>query len=279
MPARPRLKKGDITLNEIFELSLHEFRANKIDDKLIRSRLDVTSCKLTTRNNLKYNQSTKTWEQTGREVKIQFLIKSQPISYIDKSGVPTHVYPIIFLFKNFEKGLNSPFKSRVGSLRKPIFPKKIRKHIKDAKDTKEAEVIRKENERIAEFNRQIAKKNIRNGVQLQFFYDSMWVWNAYGLLFGPNYAKLPYVTKDPKRRRNPDLIPFFSKHEMFIVMKILEPLFNKLKSPKIDSITKNEDRVLTPNIKVTGEPETVSTPPDHSEFTGTIPSSDDFGMG
>lgn len=270
MPERPRLKKGDISINEVFILSLAEFKAKKVDDKEWRSHLDVKSAKLVVRKNLKYNPSTKKWEQTGREVKIQFLVRTTPKSYKDRSGVKVHTYPITFLFKDFSKGLNSPFRSRVGSLKKPTFPKKRTQLIKDAKDEEQANKIRKDNERIAEFNRQVAKRNILNGVQLQFFYDSEFVWNAYGLLWGPNYAKLP-----PKVR-NPELIPYFSKHEMFIIVRFLEPMFKKLNSPKLNNIVKSTDKEDAP------EPQTFSTPPETpSEFTGIVPppSGDDFGMG
>lgn len=271
MPDRPRLKKGDISIKEIFILSLAEFKAKKIDDKEWRSHLDVKSAKIVLRKNLAYNPSTKKWEQIGREVKMQFLVRTVPTSYKDRSGVKVHTYPVTFLFKDFSKGLNSPFKSRVGSLRKPVFPKQRKQFIKDAKDKEQAEKIRKDNERIAEFNRQVAKRNILNGVQLQFFYDSEFVWNAYGLLWGPNYAKLP-----PKIK-NPDLTPFFSKHEMFIIFKFLEPIFKKLNSPKLNNIVKSTDKEVAP------EPQTLSSPPETpSEFTGEVPSppsEDGFGMG
>jgi hypothetical protein len=221
MPERPRLKKGDITLREILDLSLKVYK-NDIDNKLIRSKLDVSSAKIVYRRNMSFNQQTKQWEQTGREAKIQFLIKTIPESYVDNSGIRIHQYPVTFLFKSFEQGLDSPFRSRVGSLKKPLFGKAKKHFIKDAKDEKEADKFRQENARLTEENKKLGKRNILNGIQLQFFYDMEFVWEMYGLLWGPNYAKWA-----PKIK-NPELIPYFSKHEIFIILKVLEPLFQKM---------------------------------------------------
>jgi hypothetical protein len=265
MPQGLRLKKGDISLMEILTLSQAEYKSKNIDDKVWRYKLDIVSAKIVIRKNLKYNPSTKQWEQSGREAQIQFLIKSEPESYKDRSNIKIHTYPVTFLFKDFEKGMNSSFRSRVGSLKKPIFPKPKKHFIKDAKDKKQEEQYRKENEKITQKNKEIAKKNILNGVQLQFFYDSMFIWNAYGLLWGPNYAKLP-----PKIT-NPELIPFFSKHELFIILKVLEPMFKKLKGIQLNKPIKNTEKIskTEKNSPIT-EPETITTIPE---------SSDDFGMG
>jgi len=265
MPQRLRLKKGDISIMEILALSLAEYKSKNIDDKLWRYKLDIISAKIIIRKNLKYNPSTKQWEQVGREAKIQFLIKSEPESYKDKSNIKIHTYPVTFLFKDFEKGMNSAFRSRVGSLKKPIFPKPKKHFIKGAKDKKQEELYRKENEKLSQKNKEIAKKNILNGVQLQFFYDSMFVWNSYGLLYGPNYAKLP-----PKIT-NPELIPFFSKHELFIVLKILEPMFKKLKGLQLNKPIKN--------IEKPSKDEKSSTSTESEKITTVPKSSDDFGMG
>lgn len=229
-----RLKQNDITLKQLVQLSLQAYRTSQIDDKTKRAKLDIIGGRITFRRGLKYNQSEKKWEQDSREVRIDFLVKTEPISYKKTDTIKIHKYPITFLFRNFEKGFDSPIRIRVGSNKKPRFPKKnIRDAglISEAKTEKEKEKIRKAQDVIRQQNQIVTDYNIKSGIQMQFFFDSMWVYKVNGILFGPNY------TNRPPSERNPKGLLFMSKHEWYIVTKILPTIFN---NPKMKQFFKND---------------------------------------
>ncbi len=145
--SHPRLTIGDITLKDVFDLSSLYYK--NYDDKMWRSGLDCTHFYIVQRNNFRYDRSQKKWLQTGREAKLVFKVTSQPISYQKIDTIKKHVYPVTFLLRDISKGINSPFRWRTGSLMKPVFAKKgdsMKKRIK------------------------IANLNIRNGIQLDFFF-------------------------------------------------------------------------------------------------------------
>lgn len=245
--ARPRLTKGDITIAEVLELSRSIYKKDAFDNKAWRANLDVINGKMIKRNNLEYNRKEQKWEQTGRETKFVFLVKTNPISYTKTDAIPIHKYPVTILMKEFDKGIDSPFKWREGSNFKPIFPKKklndikkkyneeiekLKEKKKNTKNKKEKikiqEKINKKKEeklkkvnKTREKNQKIINRNIRRGIQLQFFFDMMKVANIWGLLVGPDY------TNAMPKKTNPSLTPFFGKHAYFIITKILIPLLDK----------------------------------------------------
>lgn len=200
-----RLKQSDFTIVGIYRLSHQAYRSKKfkLDNKQRRMRLDVVSGKIIGRSNLSYNKETKVWEQTGREIKIVVLVRTVPKSYKANLNVK-HMYPVTFLIRDFEKGIKSSFRWRTGSFKRPLFAKKGAK----PKQRKKLE-----------------EKNIRNGIQLQFFFQSMYVLKKYGLLYGPDTTN-----HKPPLKANPRMIPFFDKHALFVVEKILIPLFKRKKS-------------------------------------------------
>jgi hypothetical protein len=205
-----RLKISDFTIREILGLSYIHY-GKEIDNKVRRMELDVISATLKARRRLTYNKSSHQWEQAGREVRIDFLIKTDPISYERSDDLPFHRFPVTFIIREFEKGIDSAFKWRTGSFKKPIFSNK---KVSRGKTKRDKDRIKREKKRILE-------TNIKNGIQFQFFFDSMQVLWEYGLLFGPNTTN----HKSPKIR-NPKEIIFFDKHALWIVEKILIPLFN-----------------------------------------------------
>jgi hypothetical protein len=205
--ARGRLKKGDISIKEMYQLSHEAYKFREVDNKISRMILDIIGAKLTIQNNLQYNRSTKKWDQIGREVKLAFLIKSDPQSYVKKDTVKIHNYPIYFLLRDINMGMDSAFKWRAGSFKKPKFP------------SKSMSVFQKLN---------ITNYNIRSGIQLQFFFELMQVLDMYGLLYGPNTTN-----KQLPRKANPKLIPFFDKHSLFITKKIVIPLLKTGKLKKL----------------------------------------------
>lgn len=217
--ANQRLKVGDITIKEMFSFSHNWYRKN--DDKTSRMKQDIKNGRVTFRRGLDYNRKTKEWEQTSREVRFEILVKSHPISYKDTSGIDNHYYPVNFLIKDWKKGFNSTFKWRTGSFYKPTFPKK---KISEGNSKIEKDKIRKK-------NKKIQQKNIKNGIQMQWFFEISWTADKWNLLFGPNWASYP-----PKKT-NPDYIPFFDKHSYFIVTKVLPLLF---KNPKLNQMFKNK---------------------------------------
>ena len=192
-----KLKKGDISLLEILKISKAAYR-RQVDDKSRRAKIDIVNCKITVVNNFKYDYETLSWKQDPagiRHVKFIFLVKSQPTSYKKIDNIKTHMYPVYFLFRDLNDGINSSFRWRTGSFKKMLFAK-------PGQDYKK-----------------VAEANIRRQVQPQFFFDTMQVLSMYGLLYGPNTTnkKLP-------KECNPHLIPFFDKHAYFCATKVLVPL-------------------------------------------------------
>lgn len=193
-----RLTTKDITLKELIVISYDAYK--QIDDKEWRSKIDVRSARLIRRHNFSYNKTKQQWEQTGRDVKFLFIVKSEPTSYKHNSPLKVHYYPIVFLIHDVGKGINSPIKLREGGNYKPKFTKKGMSK---------------------EQRRNIELQNLKNGTQLQAFFDTQWVFKQYNLLYGPCYANRAPVI------RNPKLLPFLSKHSYYIATKILIPLLGK----------------------------------------------------
>jgi hypothetical protein len=206
-----RLTKKDISLKEMLVISYDYYHKN--DNKEWRAKLDIKQAKLTRRQNFSYNKSKRQWEQTGRETKFSFLIKSDPISYKRTDKLKYHWYPVIFILRDVSMGINSPMKWRTGSLIKPQFTKKG--------------MTKKQREKITE-------RNIKQGIQLQFFFELEWVLHQYNLLYGRNWATYP------PRKTNSTLFPFFDKHAFYIASKILLPLLGSTKRFALNKIWKNE---------------------------------------
>ncbi len=210
MDIKKRLKKGDISLKELIIISYDFYRSS--DDKEWRSKLDIKNARLIRRKNFSYNKTKAQWEQTGRDCKFIFMVSSEPISYVHNSPLKVHHYPITFLIHDVSKGVDSPIKLREGGNHKPKFTKKGM--------TKEQ-------------RKNVELANLRNGTQLQAFFDTQWVFKQYNLLFGPCYAD-----RAPKIR-NPKLLPFLSKHSFFVATKILLPLLGKT-GAKLNQLWENE---------------------------------------
>lgn len=207
-----KLVKGDISIRELLLLS-NSVYGKEVDDKSNRARLDVKSGKIVARRNMAYNAKTRTWEQTGRDVKIEFMVSSDPISYPKIDTIKKHVYPVTFLIHEISKGIDSSFRFRVGSLKMPVFAKKG--------STKK--------ERI-----KIANTNIQNQVQLNFFFNLEWVLKQYGLLYGRNR------TNGPPNVTNKKLIPYFDKTSYWIVSRLLIRLLGTRKGFIMSKVFKEE---------------------------------------
>lgn len=224
MPSRPNLRKGDISLQELYDLSILEYRKGIIDNKKRRERLDVKSAKVSLRTNLQYDRQTKSWQQTGRNVKIVTIVRTKPISYEKKDSIVVHVYPVTFIINDFEKGLGSSFRFRSGGLKKWRTSKK---KISEGKTVQEKDRIRRENQRIAEWN-------IRQGLDGSFIFELMWVLNAYGLLYGPLTCK-----RVAPMKTNPHLIPAFDKHSLFCFHHVIRPLLTTQKGSLLGKLFKS----------------------------------------
>lgn len=211
---RPKLKKGDIDLATVYYIS-RKIWYPEIDNKEWRKNIDIVSSKLVARKNFKYNRSTKQWEQTGkRHVRFNFIVTSDPVSYEKIDTIKKHRYPVTVLFYDINLGFNSPFRWRTGS-------------------NKKLQVAKRGSSQ--QERKRIAENNIKNGVQPQFIFEIMWVANMWGLLFGP----MTCLNKPPLKT-NPYFWPFFDKHMLYILEKILNPLFqNKEFLVKINQIVKN----------------------------------------
>lgn len=208
-----RLRKSDMSLREVYRRSRAYYKLKSGDDKKRRYKMDIVNAKLIFRNNFEYNRSTKEWEQTGREVKFVFIVKSDPESYPRRDNIPKHTYPVTILLRDVSMGIDSPFRWRTGSLKRPKFP---RRSSRDESDPRKKKSIIEENKRIQE-------SNIRRGVQMQFFFELEWILDKYNLLFGPNYAAWP------PRITNPRNHVFWDKHFLFLYIHILHPLLTNEK--------------------------------------------------
>jgi hypothetical protein len=219
---RARLKKGDITLKEILDLSLSVY-GKQFDNKKKR-QIDIINARVYKREKLEYDFKTRRWTQTGtRGAKFLFIVQTDPKSYKrPKWDDFRHKFPLYVQIRNINLGMDSPFRWRTGAIKKPKFPKKIPKNANPA--------IRKNTEKK---NKEIQKKNIKDGIQLQFFFDTSWVLSKYGLLYGPDYTN-----GKPPKERNPKQFPVADKHFYFILTKVLIPFFRTGKGISLGSTIK-----------------------------------------
>jgi len=191
----------NLPLFSVYTQSLRYYKSKKVDDKKARAKIDVKSAKIVSKNNFEYDKSTKSWKQTGRSSKLELKVKTQPTSYDASDTIKNHVYPIIFEFKDITLGGGTPFRWRDGSQKKPIFYRPG----------------------FGKTASQVANENIRNGVQLQFFFELEFVSRLYGTLWGVCRAnRLPLKT-------NPKKLLYFSKHDIFALEKIIFPFLNSEK--------------------------------------------------
>lgn len=187
--------------NEKFYFSLMYFLSlrrygNLVDDKKMRSSLDILNGKIINKRNFVYNKSTKQWEQVSNTMVLQFEVRTDPISYKKNDTIKIHKYPVIFQFKDFEKGFKTPFKWREGGFKKPI----LRAPGMSSKT--------------------IANKNIINQTQLQFFFEMEFLAKVFNLLYGVCRAKRFPNKKNPKK------LLYFGKHAYFISKKFIIPILS-----------------------------------------------------
>jgi len=205
-----RLTTKGLTIADVIKLSWRYYKSKDGDDKNRRSKLDIKSARVTRRNNYEYNPSTKSWEQTGRNVKLEFIVMSDPKSYKKTDNIKVHKYPVTFLIDSIDKGIFSTFKFRTGSLKKPI--------IKNPAMT----------------SQQIGERNIRNGIQMNFFFFLEFILKKHNLLFGRCYANYP------PNKTNPKGMIFFDKTSWWIIKNILIKLLGTDGGKLKTSLYKNE---------------------------------------
>jgi hypothetical protein len=181
------------TINDVIKMSWKYYRSATGDNKDKRAKIDIKSARVIKRQNYEYNPSTKQFEQTGRDVKLEFMVTSDPKSYKKTDTIKNHKYPVTILIHDISKGIGSTFKWRTGGLKKPIF----------ANPTMTSQ--------------QIGEKNIRNGCQMGFIYTQMWALKLHNLLYGRSYVNRP-------SKLNPKNIPFLDKHAWFIFKNIIPRL-------------------------------------------------------
>lgn len=198
------------TIGKIFLLSYKLYNSGEVDNKKKRSKLDVISGKIASKNNFKYDRSKKQWVKSGASSKLVFEVKTDPVSYVKNDTIKIHKYPIIFEFKNIDENINTAFKWREGDQKAVVFSKP------------------------GMTSTDIANINIKNKSQLQFFFDMEWVAKMNGLLWGRCRAKwFPRVT-------NPRGYIYFGKHAFYVLQKIVMPLFQTGKLNQ--KIVKNSDK-------------------------------------
>jgi len=220
-----RLTKKDWTIREVVYISQQVY-GSKVDNKMYREAVDVVGGRITIKKNLKWNPSTKSYEQSGRDVKLVFKIKSNPTSYAKTDTLKNHYYPVTFLLHKWDLGFDSPFKWRTGSNFKWV---KSKKKISEGKTPAEKDRIRAE-------NLKITNMNIRRGIQAQFLFNLMWVCKKEGTLFGP----LTCLNKPPKET-NPKHLLYFDKTALHCILYLLPKLFANEKVNKFISKDSSEE--------------------------------------
>lgn len=202
MSPRGRLKRGDISVRELYELSYAAF-GKEIDNKWRRAKMDVNSMRMTHRTNMERRDGK--WMQTGRNIKFTFMVSSIPTSYKASDNIRPHRYPVIFLIRNLEEGMNSSFRYRSGS---QVKWRKANKRVSDVPIEQRA--------RQASQNRVLQEGNIKKGIDAHFVFHIMQVLDLYGLLYGANTTnrKLP-------KKTNPKMIPYFEKHSLYCLENFL----------------------------------------------------------
>ena len=214
-----KLTRGNISLGEFYRLSLDLYKSEKVDDKKKRAKLDCISAKVNIDKNITYNKVTKLWEDINRRaVKFEFIVKTQPISYESKARIKTHIYPITFILYSIEDGLDTEFKYRSGSLKKPLFAPKGS---------------------TADKRLRIEEQNIRNGVDMWFFFHLEYALRSLNLLHGVCYANRPPKETNPKK------YVYLEKHGLFVCQKLLFPIMNNPQAmSRIKKLVyKNEERI------------------------------------
>ena len=204
-----RLTNKDWTIREILYIS-NQVYGSKVDNKARREKIDVVGGRITIKKNLKWNPSTKSYEQSGRDVKLVFKIKSNPTSYAKTDTLKNHYYPVTFLLHKWDLGFDSPFKWRTGSNFKWV---KSKKKISEGKTPAEKDRIRAE-------NLKITNMNIRRGIQAQFLFELQWACKKEGVLFGPLTCenRPPVIT-------NPKFLLYFDKTALHCILYLLPKVF------------------------------------------------------
>jgi hypothetical protein len=188
-------KSSGYTIADVIRMSWKYYKSTDGDNKSNRAKKDIISAKCIARQNYEYNRSLGKWEQVGRDIKIEFIVRSDPKSYKKTDKVSIHKYPVVFIIHSLELGINSTFKWRTGSLKKPIF--------KNPSMT----------------SQQIGEKNIRNGIQLNFFYYLEFVLKTKNLLYGRCWATYPPMKTNPHNKIFFDKTAFYCAK---ILIKILQ---------------------------------------------------------
>jgi len=204
-----RLTGKDWTIQEVLYIS-NQMYGTKVDNKMSRKDIDVKGGRITLKTNLTWNPSTKTFEQSGRDVKLVFKIKSDPTSYVKNDTVKTHYFPVTFLIHRWDLGFNSTFRWRTGSNFKW---KKNRRKISEGKTPAEKDSIREDNLKTTNLN-------IRRGIQAQFIFNLMWICKKENCLFGPMTCE-----NRPPSITNPKHLLYLDKHALFCVLHLLPKLF------------------------------------------------------
>lgn len=208
-----RLVADGLTIREFLKLC-YKYNSRE-DNKAKRAKMDIVSAKLTKRQNYQYNGITREWEQTGRDAKLEFLVKSDPVSYKKTDSIPIHRYPVTFVIHDIDAGLDTTFRYRSGSLMKPVFSK------------------------VKGDSKQIAERNIRNRVDLSFFFIFMYVYRKFNILYGRNWATRPPL------KTNPKMMIGIDKHGWYCLTKILLRLLTDKKQLLKDTVAKNEEKGVT----------------------------------
>jgi hypothetical protein len=133
----PRLKKNDVSIREVLQLSYQYYK--DFDNKYYRQKVDVKRLYIINRVNHAYDRKLRRWVQTGREMKITFRVVSEPTSYKKIDTIKKHMYPVTFLIRDMKQGLDSSFRWRTGSLKKPQFPKNTSSKPRTIKKKRNAE--------------------------------------------------------------------------------------------------------------------------------------------
>jgi hypothetical protein len=199
------LKKGEITLKQIYQISADYYKKKKGTTTEKAVSYTITNTIVKAQGTVKFNEETNKWEGLNRAVRFEFAVKCKELmTSKDKKRMEEKItdYPVIFSLMDIDLGLDSPFKWRTGANKAPMF------------QTAGMTLQQREN---------VTTQNRQNKVYLPFFFELEGVLPAYALLEGENH------TNAPPKKANPQLVPYFDKLAMFCFENAIINMFNNAK--------------------------------------------------
>jgi hypothetical protein len=197
-----KLKKGEITLKEVYQITVDYYTKFKSTVNLKALPYILKNIVAKAQGELQYDAEKLEWTGSNKALRIEFIVQTKDkVATKNKATFETkpHDYPVTFFINDISEGLDSTFKWRSGADVMPVFQRAG------------MSLMEREN---------ITQQNYNNKVYLPFFFELEGVLPLYDLLEGHNH------TKEPPKKTNPKLIPYFDKLALFCFENGIINLFN-----------------------------------------------------